>query len=63
MGKSTKSVKMERTRTNAAVCQDVTRKEGDGHQVHVILKPEDFGKIFVWDFGHLLVAMPGIMHQ
>ena len=63
MGKPTKYVKMEWTHKKGAVCQDVTRKEGDGHQAHVILKPEDFGKIFVWDFGHLLVAMPWIMHQ
>ena len=56
---------MERAHTqNAAVCLDATRKEQDGSLGECFLGAVGYcGNIFVWDFGRLLAAAPGIMHQ
>ena len=55
---------MERTRTNAAVCQDVTSKEEDGSSGACVLGAGGYcGNIFVRDFGRRLVATLGKMHQ
>ena len=54
----------ERTHKNAAVCQDTTRKEEDGSSGACDLGNGAYcGNIFIWDIGHLLVAMLGIIHR
>ena len=55
---------MEGTHKNAAVCQDATREEEDGSPCACDLGAGGYcGNIFVWDFGRLLVAALGLMHQ